>query len=173
MQNVLASLKDIPGVVGSFVLSPQGTLLAKEMPSVYPVAIFPEMGRRLVSVGEVLEQQTAAFQELLLKFEGSWLFVRRTTQCLLSVLVAESVNYPALRMATNVALRQLHDRITALPPPATGADSAREVEVAPAISAAVADAPVATAAPPASAVPAPPATPTKPRRMWRGQVIEW
>jgi predicted regulator of Ras-like GTPase activity (Roadblock/LC7/MglB family) len=157
MQTILASLKDIPGVVGSFVLNPQGALLAKEMPAVYPVAIFPEMGRRLVSVGEVLEQQTAAFQELLLKFEGSWLFVRRTTQCLLSVLVTETVNYPALRMATNVALRQLSDQMAAHPVMPIAAETAPEPESV----AIVAAAPVA------------PAAPAKPRRMWRGQVVEW
>ncbi len=158
MQSTLASLKDIPGVVGSFVLDPQGTLVAKEMPAVYSAAIFPELGRRLVSVGEVLEQQTAAFQELLLKFEGSWLFVRRTTQCLLSVLVSETVNYPALRMATNVALKQLSDQIAAQPLP----------PVAPA------PAPVNAAEPvPAPIAPPTEAAPSKPRRMWRGQVIDW
>jgi hypothetical protein len=160
MQTVLSSLKDIPGVVGSFVLTPQGVLLAKEMPSVYPVAIFPELGRRLVSVGEVLEQQTAAFQELLLKFEGSWLFVRRTAQCLLSVLVAETVNYPALRMATNVALKQLHDHIATLPAPAAIAEPAPEPPPVPVISVAATDAPSA------------PVAPAKPRRMWRGQVLD-
>lgn len=154
MQTILASLKDIPGVVGSFVLNPQGGLVAKEMPAVYPVAIFPEMGRRLVSVGEVLEQQTAAFQELLLKFEGSWLFVRRTTQCLLSVLVAETVNYPALRMATNVALKQLADKMAVQPAVVSVAEPAPVVE-------------------PVLATPAAPAAPAKPRRIWRGQVVEW
>jgi len=154
MQTTLASLKDIPGVVGSFVLNPQGALVAKEMPAVYVDAIFPELGRRLVSVGEVLEQQTTSFQELLLKFEGSWLFVRRTTQCLLSVLVAETVNYPALRMATNVALKQLSDQLAAQP------------------ARAAAPVPAAVEAAPAPAAPVE-AAPAKPRRMWRGQVIDW
>jgi predicted regulator of Ras-like GTPase activity (Roadblock/LC7/MglB family) len=157
MQAILTSLKDIPGVVGSFVLNPQGALLAKEMPSIYPGEIFPEMGRRLVSVGEVLEQQTTSFQELLLKFEGSWLFVRRTTQCLLSVLVSETVNYPALRMATNVALKRINDQLLAQP--------ATPLPVAPVPE------PVPAAVAPAA--PVVPAAPAKPRRMWRGQVVEW
>ncbi len=158
MQSTLNSLKDIPGVIGSFVLNAQGGLIAREMPTVYTDAIFPDLGRRLVSVGEVLEQQTTAFQELLLKFEGSWLFVRRTAQCMLSVLVAESVNYPALRMATNVALKQLGDQITAQPSLA--------ITPAPAVVEPVAPLPVA-------AVSAPAPAPARPRRMWRGQVVEW
>lgn len=158
MQHILASLKDIPGVVGSFALTPQGALVVKEMPAVYSAEIFPELGRRLVSVGEVLEQQTAAFQELLLKFEGSWLFVRRSTHCLLSVLVAETVNYPALRMATNVALRQLGDQLAAQPVPAI-------VEVPAAAEPALEPEPVAV-------VPMAPTPAAKPRRMWRGQLLD-
>lgn len=154
MQTVLASLKDIPGVFGSFVLNMQGGLVAKEMPAVYPATIFPELGRRLVSVREVLEQQTNSFQELLLKFEGSWLFVRQTTECLLSVVVAETVNFPALRMATNVALKQIAEQMAALPVATPAAVEEPE--------------PVQPPAP----APAPAAS-TKPRRMWRGQVVEW
>lgn len=150
MNAILTSLKDIPGVIGSFVLTPQGALVAKEMPAVYPEAIFPDLGRRLVSVGEVLDGQTAPFQELLLKFEGSWLFIRRTTQCLLSVLVAENVNYPALRMATNVAFRQVAERMVAMP---------------------VLAAPAAESAP-GEAESAPKPAVTKSRRIWRGQVID-
>lgn len=164
MQPILTSLKDIPGVVGSFVFDLQGALLAKEMPSIYPGEIFPEMGRRLVSVGEVLEQQTTSFQELLLKFEGSWLFVRRTAQCLLSVLVSESVNYPALRMATNVALKRINDHILAHP---AGVTPAAAPEPEPAAAAAT---PVAAPAP--VEAPAPPAAPNKLRRMWRGLVVD-
>jgi predicted regulator of Ras-like GTPase activity (Roadblock/LC7/MglB family) len=147
MKAILASLKDIPGVIGSFVLNPQGALVAKEMPGVYPEAIFPDLGRRLVSVGEVLEGQTAPFQELLLKFEGSWLFVRRTAHCWLSVLVAENINYPALRMATNVAFKQVADQLASAPE---------------------AVAPVAEPTP----VPVPIPEPAKRRRMWRGQFVD-
>jgi hypothetical protein len=136
------------------------------MPSIYPCEMFPEMGRRLVSVGEVLEQQTASFQELLLKFEGSWLFVRRTTQCLLSVLVAETVNYPALRMATNVALKRIYDHILAAPGAATPAPAPEPVPVVAAVP--VAASPPAEAPTPVAA----PAAPGKLRRMWRGMVVD-
>ena len=158
MQAVLTALKDIPGVVGSFVLAPQGALLAREMPAIFPESIFPDLGRRLGSVGEVLDAQMAPFQELLLKFDGHWLFIRRTTDCFLTVLTADTVNYPALRMATNVALRQITQHL-----PETGSMPTPDpTPVAP-----MASSSAATATPPAAPPPA-----GRPRRMWRGQVVD-
>lgn len=160
MQHVLTALKDIPGVVGSFVLTPQGALAAREMPAIYPDDIFPELGRRLATIGEVLESQMGHARELLMKFEGYWVFVRHTTECLLTVLVAEAVNFPALRMATNVALKQITESMAAQPPGA-----------GPVV---VATAPTPQA--PAPAAPPPVAGPTsaapKPRRIWRGQYVD-
>jgi predicted regulator of Ras-like GTPase activity (Roadblock/LC7/MglB family) len=118
MQAILTALKDIPGVVGSFVLTPQGTLAAREMPPVYPDDIFPELGRRLATIGEVVDSQMGPMQELLMKFEGFKVFVRHAANCCLTVLVAESVNFPALRMATNVALKQVVAEMEANPPAA-------------------------------------------------------
>jgi hypothetical protein len=159
MQQVLTALKDIPGVVGSFVLTPQGALAGREMPAIYPDEAFPELGRRLATISEVLDSQMGAARELLMKFEGYWLFVRHTTNCLLSVLVAESVNFPALRMATNVALKQITEHVGANPPPLPTA-----VAAAPAATPAPAEAPAA--APEAAAAPA------KHRRFFRGQWLD-
>jgi predicted regulator of Ras-like GTPase activity (Roadblock/LC7/MglB family) len=148
MQTILTALKDIPGVVGSFVLTPQGALAAREMPAIYPDNIFPELGRRLTTIGEVVDSQMGPMQELLMKFESYWVFVRHTANCLLTVLVADSVNFPALRMATNVALKQLAEL---------------------SISTAPAPVPAAPAAPAPEAAPA--SAPAR-RRMWRGQWVD-
>ncbi|MEP6668385.1 MAG: hypothetical protein ABJF10_04485 [Chthoniobacter sp.] len=116
MQHVLTALKDIPGVVGSFVLNDKGTLVSREMPSIYPDEIYPEMGRRLVGVYEAIALQVASLGDLVLKFEGSWFLCRRTAQCFLGILTTEVVNFPALKMATNVALKQLDEQVGSMPP---------------------------------------------------------
>src|SRR4051794_11447831 len=102
MNRILSSLKDIQGVVGSFVLNDTGALMGREMPTLYPDALFPEIGRRLESVKQALETQKGPYTELLLKFDAYWLVSRRTTKGSLNILTTETVNYPALRMATNV-----------------------------------------------------------------------
>lgn len=156
MQLVLTALKDIPGVVGSFVLTPQGALAGREMPAIYPDDAFPEMARRLATISEVLESQMGAAREVLMKFEGYWLFVRHTANCLLSVLVAENVNFPALRMATNVALKQVTEHLSANPAPA----------------ASPAPAPTASAPAPVATAPEAAAEPAKRRRFFRGQWLD-
>jgi len=157
MQTLLAALRDIPGVVGSFVLSREGQLIAREMPAVYPDEIFPELGRRMTTVGEVVGAQTGSVQELLMKFDAYCLHVRHADACFLSVLAADTVNVPALRMATNVALKQVLEKIASMPPPTVAAE------------------PTSAPAPASSAAQAPatePAAPAKPRRSWRGQLID-
>jgi hypothetical protein len=147
MQHVLTALKDIPGVVGSFVLNDKGTLVSREMPAIYPDSIYPEMGRRLVGVYEAIAHQTATLGDLVLKFEGYWFLCRRTAQCFLGILTTETVNFPALKMATNVALKQLDERVAALPP-------------------------LLVEKPAAAAPAAVPAEPAKPQRLWRGRPVE-
>ena len=116
MQQVLSALKDIPGVVGSFVLNDKGTLVSREMPAIYPDDIYPEMGRRLVGVYEAIALQVASLGDLVLKFEGSSFLCRRTAQCFLGILTTEAVNFPALKMATNVALKRIEEQVASMPP---------------------------------------------------------
>lgn len=145
MQHVLTALKDIPGVVGSFVLNEKGTLVSREMPAIYPDEIYPEMGRRLVGVYEAIALQVASLGDLVLKFEDHWFLCRRSAQCFLGILTTESVNYPALKMATNVALKQIDEKVATMPP--------------------------LLAEKPAEAAPAE-ATPTKGKRFWRGSLVD-
>ncbi len=126
MLNILNALRDIPGVVGSFVLADSGPLICREMPAIYPDNIFPEMGRRLSGMKDAMETQTEPYSDLLLKFDEYWLLSRRASKCTLNILATQTVNYPALRMATNVALKQIEDKVAAgydlaEPPPAAPA----------------------------------------------------
>ncbi len=160
MQNVLTALKDIPGVIGSFVLNDKGALVSREMPAIYPDDIYPEMGRRLIGVYEAIALQMASLGDLLLKFEGSWFLCRRTTQCYLGILTTEAVNYPALKMATNVALKQLDEKVPSMPPLLVEKSVAAPVPVEEAI------------APEPAPAPATEAAPQKQKRFFRGSWID-
>lgn len=164
--NALSSLKDIPGVFGSFVFGPDGALVARDMPAVYPDSVFAEIDRRLKGIAEAVEPSLHGFYELLAKFEGHWLLSRMTPKGNLNILADESVNFPALKMAANVAVKHLDELTKESPAPMPV-----PVAAPPAATAAPAAAPQPAAVPVAK--PLPPAPPEhRPRRIWRGQVVD-
>jgi hypothetical protein len=103
----LTSLRDIPGVFGSFLLTPEGELSARDMPQMYQDATFADIGRRLRGIAETAASAVRGYHEILAKFNGYWLLSKLTPNGTLNVVAAETVNFPALRMATNVAIRHL------------------------------------------------------------------
>lgn len=153
----LTALRDIPGVFGSFLLTPDGRLAQRDMPNIYPDSAFADIGRRLEAIAETAGPVVRGYYELLAKFNGYWLLTRRTPNGTLNVVAQESVNFPALRMATNVAIRHL----TASPLAPMPAEAA----AAPAPAPSPIIAPVAPPAEPAAAE-------HRPKRIWRGQVVE-
>lgn len=163
MSNTLTSLKDIPGVFGSFVFAPDGSLAARDMPAVYPDEIFHEISRRLQGIAEAVEFSVTGFYELLAKYDGHWLLTRMTEKGTLNVLADESVNFPALKMATNVAVKHL-DQITRTPIAPTPPPVPMPLSISSAPE------PMAQV-PPLSVVPTP-VPPERPRRIWRGQVVD-
>lgn len=158
MVKILNSLKDIPGVVGSFVIGDGGSLVCRDMPAVFPDSLFPEVGRRLRGVAEAVETQASGCNEVLLKFESYWLLCRKASKCMLSILSTQTVNYPALRMATSVAIRQIDEQV-----------QNGSLDQAPAPAPAAIPQPVA-AQQPASQLHKPPQPTT--RRFFRGQPID-
>ncbi|MHA3772121.1 hypothetical protein ACXR0O_11340 [Verrucomicrobiota bacterium sgz303538] len=150
MQQILRNIKDVPGVIGSFVLSSDGGLVDKEMPAFVGTDIFADLGRRLTLAFGTLDTVVGEFDDLLLKFDEQWLYSRRLSNGVLSILSAATVNFPALRMATNIAATKVESLI-----PAALAQPSQ------------ASAPIPVATPPATPTPSP-----APKRFWRGQVVD-
>lgn len=171
MEKILAALKDIHGVEGSFVMNTNGELVCRHMPTIFADEIFPELGRRLLSIYSTFDLQVSQFDDLLLKFDGYWLYIRRAAHGFLSILTTEGVNYPALKMASNLALGQINSQIQHVKPMSIGAPA----PVAPAATPAVVSAPVSAPAP-VLAEPKPAAAPAPKiplhRRFFRGQPVD-
>jgi predicted regulator of Ras-like GTPase activity (Roadblock/LC7/MglB family) len=165
MNATLTALKDIPGVEGSFVLNRDGALAARELPAIFNDAIFPEIARRLDGIRAGLESQVAAFDDMVFKFETHWLYTRRLENGTLLILTTANVNFPALKMASNLASKQITEALSKAPSPAVVA----KVESAPV---APAPAPAPVKAPEPEPVAAAPAAAPKKRMMWRGQMVE-
>jgi len=161
MEKILAALRDIHGVEGSFVMNTNGDLVCRQMPAIFADEIFSEVGRRLLSIYSTFDLQVSQFDDLLLKFDGYWLYIRRAAHGFLSILATETVNYPALKMASNLALSQLTGQIEHAKPIKMG-----PVEV---MQQAPAAAPVVAAPEPKEA---PKPVTTIHRRFFRGQPVD-
>lgn len=153
MQQLLRNLRDVPGVIGSFILNNEGALVGQEMPAFVGTEIYPDIGRRLATAFGTLDSSVGEFDDLLLKFDEQWLYVRRLTHGMLSILSTTGVNLPALKMATNIAAAKVdamipHGNVETPPTPAV----------------------VQAATPPVPTV-SQAAAPT-PKRFWRGQAID-
>ena len=168
MEKVLAALKDIHGVEGSFVMNTNGELVCRQMPAIFADEIFSELGRRLLGIYSTFDLQVSQFDDLLLKFDGYWLYIRRAAHGFLSILTSETVNYPALKMASNLALSQLTSQIQMAKPIAVAAAPAAQAAIA---TPAPAPVPVALPPPAPAKVEPPKVTPIH-RRFFRGQPVD-
>lgn len=169
MEKILAALKDIHGVEGSFVLNTNGDLVCRHMPSIFADEIFSELGRRMLSIYSTFDLQVSQFDDLLLKFEGYWLYIRRAAHGFLSVLTTETVNYPALKMASNLALGQINSQIQNVKPMTITPAAATSTPAAPVPAPVV----VAQPEPRAAVIEAPkPAVVPVSRRFFRGQPVD-
>jgi predicted regulator of Ras-like GTPase activity (Roadblock/LC7/MglB family) len=95
MTATLASLKDVGGIVGSFVVDDAGALLGRDLPGIFGDSVLTEAGER---IGRLLSAVDAA-DWTLLRFSEHRLFVKRLDGGCLCVLAGLEANLPALRMA--------------------------------------------------------------------------
>ncbi len=113
----LASLRDVNDVRGSFLLSEQGRLVARDLPAMFHSEIFAEIGPRLVRLRETLESEGDDMSALTLRFTEHKLHLRAIGALLLGVVTSAKVNGPALRMAMNLVARRVAAHASELPEP--------------------------------------------------------
>lgn len=184
MIEILHSLKDIKGIEGSFVLNRECNAVATDMPAVIAPEVYVEVGRRIRGMFEASSAHLGEFDEILLKFEDYWFCCKRSANGFLGILAQSEINFPALKMATTVALNQIDSQI----PNENGVKPA--TTFLPKTAPAPAPAAAPTFRPPTPAPAAPPAHPAPPaaqqgsgevethtafirkRRLYRGQYID-
>ena len=128
MLQVLQSLRDVEGGLGSFALDEAGALLERDLPAVYHDDVLLESGPRIVRVCEAIEHGGEALDSLVLRFADYKLHIRRSRGGLLCVIANAESNPPALRMALALVARRLGSVSPppkpAKPPPASPEASA-------------------------------------------------
>jgi hypothetical protein len=97
----------VDDVHGSFLIGNDGSLLARDLPTVFRDQLFADVGPRLVRLRETLESEGEDVKSIVLLFTEHKLHVRPVGASLLCIITGARVNGPALRMATNLVTKHV------------------------------------------------------------------
>lgn len=117
-------LRDVEGVHGSFVLAESGSLVDRDLPEGYDEALFADVGPRIARMFETFASDGKDMESFMLRYAEHKLFVRQMTWGLVGVMVASTVNLPALRMAVNLVVRRIDPDVWSSPNPGAVASPA-------------------------------------------------
>lgn len=120
MQNVpsapIDALRDVSGVLGSFVVDRGGRLLMKDLPAVFDDSLFEEVGPRVVRLGEALAEGGQLPETVSLRFAEHRLHVKFLQAGVLATLCNSSVNPAALKMAITLTARRVEQDLATVRP---------------------------------------------------------
>lgn len=105
--SALSALRDVEGVLGSFALSTEGALLAKDMPAVFDESVFAEAGPRIARLHEALSVDGDAPESCVMRFGDHKLCLRSNGGTLVCALTSAKINMATLRMALTLVARRL------------------------------------------------------------------
>jgi len=120
----LATLKDVAGIMGSFVCLPDGRLVSREIPAVFDDGVLEEAGSRFVRFREAFAVGDDDLEVGVIRFRDHRIYMKVVGTGMLLILAEGDVNMPALRMAANLVGRRIAPAVAlaeAEPPPARGA----------------------------------------------------
>lgn len=126
----LGTLRDLTGVIGSFLVGASGAVVAQDLPSYFGSAAY-EVGPRALRLRQALTMAQGDVSMCVMRFGSHKVTFRVIADGLLAVVAAHDVNMPALRMATNLVSSKLGQAIvldavaTSTPPPPTVRPAAR------------------------------------------------
>src|SRR4029079_1205530 len=107
VRDSVATLKDVGGVVGSFVCTPNGRLVSREIPAMFDDGALAEAGSRFVRFREAFAAGGDELELGVVRFQEHAVYMKVVGTSLLLILVEGAVNMPALRMAANLVGRRI------------------------------------------------------------------
>jgi predicted regulator of Ras-like GTPase activity (Roadblock/LC7/MglB family) len=129
LTQILAAMRDVDGVHGSFVVTRGGVLAGKDLPPMFDDAVLTEVGRRVVRLHEGLSAGGQEFDHCVMRFADHKLYLRSVANGFLCVLSTNGVNTPALKMALTLTARRVDPLIAeaaAAPSPSVAPPHASE-----------------------------------------------
>lgn len=164
----LGSLFDLPGVYGSFLVTPAGNVAARAIPEILDDATLSEVGGRVIRLGDTFQTIGVSPDLCVVRYADHRLYVKSLPAGVLCIVTGSEISLPALRMAANLVARKVAPEMSRLSSPAAAQPASPSGVVARASSGAF-------------AVPPPPAHPPSPSptttgaaataRMYRGRPI--
>jgi predicted regulator of Ras-like GTPase activity (Roadblock/LC7/MglB family) len=126
LQQALASLRDINGVTGSFIVGTGGQLVARDTSALLSEDILAPVGPRLVRLWDTLREVDKSLDQAVISYESQKLYVRPVVQGLLCTIVPLGTNMPALRMAVNLLLKKINPRLVEMQSESAQAELSRD-----------------------------------------------
>jgi predicted regulator of Ras-like GTPase activity (Roadblock/LC7/MglB family) len=126
----LGTLKDVAGIMGSFVFTGDGRLVAREIPALFDDVALTEASGRLTRLRETFAAVGDAFDVAVLRYRDHKLYLKSLEAGMLCIVAEGTVNMPALRMAANLVSRRIGpalenpSALAAVPAPAVAAPAA-------------------------------------------------
>jgi len=120
MNASLATLKDVAGIAGSFVCTPNGRVVAREISPLFDDGALVEAGSRLVRMREAFAAGGDELEVGVVRFRDHRIYLKSVGDSLLCILAEGAVNMPSLRMAANLVGRRIGGAVAQLeaePPP--------------------------------------------------------
>ena len=108
LTETLQSMRDVPGLQGSFVVSDLGRLLARDMPALFADDVLAEVGPRALRLRDTMGDDTDSLAWCVVRYPTNVLCMRPLRDGLLIVLTESDANLPALRMAMAHSIRRLN-----------------------------------------------------------------
>jgi predicted regulator of Ras-like GTPase activity (Roadblock/LC7/MglB family) len=107
MSSTLGTLKDVAGVMGSFVFTDDGRLVAREIPALFDDVALTEASGRLTRLRDTFAAVGDAFDVAVVRFRDHKLYLKMLGAGMLCIVAEGPVNMPALRMAANLVSRRI------------------------------------------------------------------
>jgi hypothetical protein len=103
----LHGLRDVQGVLGSFVLGRSGKVVCKDLPRVFDDRVFEEVGPRILRLKETLSGEGPGLDNVVIRYSDHKLHLRFLSASVLGVITSTGVNPASLKMALTLSSRRI------------------------------------------------------------------
>lgn len=106
-QGLLDALRDIDGVLGSFLIDADGRLLARDVPLLFEADALGRASEHLARLRAALESEGGSLTSCVARFGSHLLLLRAAGADTLCVLCPQGTNVPAVQMGCTLVTRRL------------------------------------------------------------------